>query len=916
MLKENKGHISESAAERYAHALIERLVFIADDTLLTCARSFQKSFDVPYWRNVPVDESGMHYLQWFFREGFELMIETYPLLIKKILSCVDMHYKNFCDFWLKFEADVELLASKFKLSSNELVIQNILCNLSDAHNSGKTVFCLIFQTGERLYYKPRFMDVDLAWASFIERLDKAGFPGQLYAPQILDRGTYGYMEEIEYCAEEASEEELRLFYRNAGGLCCIVSMLGGSDFHHENIIAKQKTIPVLIDVETIITPKPAPLYGFTDSNQFGKTYTHVGRTLMLQRWVGNSPAEARDIGGFTSEQITEKNIPNGKEKIRRGAEFYIEEFISGYDVAYNFFMENKEKIQRQNWLSVFETCRFRYVFRRTALYYSLIKHFYSATFMRNDLYFEGAISRFGAGILLNFEENDAKKIWEIVKYEKESARRVDIPYFVCTGNSIDLYTTEGLCVNNFFDATPVELASQNLDLMNMENKLREIQFITMDLKTCLVQKQFGDKTPLLSYQNIARPIRQKVDDIRLAKEIDKLIGKINSFELKPGSFEYYAPVRNRKTTRYNLEVLSTDIYSGILGILIILAAYSKLQKDRKLRVNVLEKMASIYAEEYHTGRKVSFLNLSYTRGVSGFIQSAMIIADLLNCDRLLEMALDCVLNIPETHIERTVEFDFFSGLSGTLYYISKLYKRIPDNKLKLKIEYISNEILKRAEADANGTLLWKTGNEYQPLTGLAHGQCGIAIALLEAWKITDNDQFYKIAGLLFDYESSCYSEKENNWFDFRKFDVKLRGFDRSQRYIPRFMYGYCAGAPGIGISRIIAAKQTNSQKYDSDILKTIEFCKNKTVIGNDSLCCGSSAWIELLIEAAGYFDNKDLINDAKAICTAIIPKNSNGNYILSNLNGTADISLFKGYGGIVYQFMRVLEPTEIPSVIL
>ena len=88
------------------------------------------------------------------------------------------------------------------------------------------------------------------------------------------------------------------------------------------------------------------------------------------------------------------------------------------------------------------------------------------------------------------------------------------------------------------------------------------------------------------------------------------------------------------------------------------------------------------------------------------------------------------------------------------------------------------------------------------------------------------------------------------------------------------------------------------------------------IIGNDSLCCGSGAWIELLLEASLYTGKGEYRQHAQAICRGILPAVSGREYLLSNLQGTADISLFKGYSGIVYQMLRTMDPLRFPSALL
>lgn len=904
--------IEYKVIEEYSVIILRQLVFVAEDTLQTFARYFANSIEISFWRKRPIDKQGIHFLSWFYYTGIEQMFNTYPLLIKKLMNIVNMHIMNFCSIISNFSRDIKLISEKFEIPSDRLMIKHLSGNLSDPHNGGKSVMRIELSSGDVIYYKPRSMAIDNAWARFVDRLIQSGFPTKMYAPKVLDMGSYGYMKEIVYISN-SSEKEAKEYYTNAGGLCCVVTMLGGSDFHHENIIACG-TVPVLIDVETIITPKPAPLYGLASVMKNEGISTHVGRTLMLQRWVGDTAISSRDIGGFTSEQITDKNIP----AVKKGAEFYINEFISGYSMAYDFLLSQKQMILQAGWLNDFADCQFRYVFRRTSLYYSLIKHFYSATFMRSILYFEGAISRFGAGILLNFDKDDAKKMWNLVVEEKDAARKGDIPYFTCLGNSKDIFTEKGVCVKEFFDASPVELASKNLMFMTQDNKHREIKYINLDLEICYRQKKFSDKTPVLSYQNIQRKVTDNLNayNQKAINEIQRLKKEIDSFELGEGFFDYYAPVRNRKNTRYNIDILPTDLYSGVLGVLNAQAAYAWMFDCKQLKIRLLEKIEKIYSEEYHTGRNAGLLCLSYTQGLAGFIQTLINIADISNNKSLLEMALNVALDIPEEHIRRTQEADFFGGLSGLLYFLSKLYFRCNNSKLKLKIELASEELIKRAKVDEHGQPLWRTEDEYAPLVGLAHGQSGIAIALLQSWDIVNNNKFHDIADSLFEYENNCYSEKENNWYDFRKFHVNLRDYNKQKIYSPRFMYGYCSGAPGIGISRLIASRLSGAEKYESDIKKVITFCENKSIIGNDSLCCGSCAWVDFLIEVSLFYNNAKLLDHAKNICLAIMPENSGHNYILSNLQGAPDISLFKGYSGIMYELLRTLNPDTIPSIIL
>src|SRR5260370_17510865 len=61
---------------------------------------------------------------------------------------------------------------------------------------------------------------------------------------------------MEHCYA-AGDEELLTFYRGIGEWLAIMRLLGGSDLHAENMIAHRGS-PVLIDCETVFTPKIPP----------------------------------------------------------------------------------------------------------------------------------------------------------------------------------------------------------------------------------------------------------------------------------------------------------------------------------------------------------------------------------------------------------------------------------------------------------------------------------------------------------------------------------------------------------------------------------------------------------------------------------------------------------------------------------
>ena len=94
------------------------------------------------------------------------------------------------------------------------------------------------------------MRVDLAYQQALEHLNRNTALTPLRSLSIHCGDDYGYMEFVEHrlCR---GEDELKIFYRNAGRLTAVLHLLGCTDCHHENLIACGDQL-LLIDTETLL----------------------------------------------------------------------------------------------------------------------------------------------------------------------------------------------------------------------------------------------------------------------------------------------------------------------------------------------------------------------------------------------------------------------------------------------------------------------------------------------------------------------------------------------------------------------------------------------------------------------------------------------------------------------------------------
>ena len=111
----------------------------------------------------------------------------------------------------------------------------------------------------RFVYKPRDCGIDRELRELVGRV----MPDCLGIPKCLVREGYGWCEYIEP-GEVSSAAEVGRFYRRFGSACALMQALGGSDLHSSNWICSGG-LPVLVDVETALSPVPRV---FSDKRMF------------------------------------------------------------------------------------------------------------------------------------------------------------------------------------------------------------------------------------------------------------------------------------------------------------------------------------------------------------------------------------------------------------------------------------------------------------------------------------------------------------------------------------------------------------------------------------------------------------------------------------------------------------------------
>lgn len=373
-----------------------------------------------------------------------------------------------------------------------------------------------------------------------------------------------------------------------------------------------------------------------------------------------------------------------------------------------------------------------------------------------------------------------------------------------------------------------------------------------------------------------------------------------------------------------------DLFNGISGIaFFFLELFKKTGEERFLKTaresfNWLIKYCEnhpIHYSAFYTGRL-------------GVCWTLLKIYELTGDAKYKNYALNFAKDSSKVRLSKQNELQ--SGLAGTLLGYLHLHAATKEDWILEVINKYISALLKNARLGSKGLYWDRYPDSIKSLCGFANGSAGIGFVFLELAHYFENPSFYWIAEQAFNYESSYFDKRINNWPDLRKSKnapevlEKLKNAyftgDHNPFKLTADKNSWCIGAAGIGLSRLRAFELLNKVKYRNETIRSINktldttFGKNKV---NDDLFVlyyGLFGNAELFIESYKTFKQTKYLSFAeKVVKSALNNIKSCGKY-KSGYNaiskpGEEDWSLLMGNAGIGYFYLRLLDPLNTPSVL-
>lgn len=892
---------------------------------------FKSRFDNPITKilekskNYSSDEIYNLFISQFTQEQFLSILLEYPLLAKLIAISFSNIVENLIESIVRLNSDINEIEEIFEINTDEIKIERIEPSLSDFHNGGKSVISFTLTSGTKLIYKPRSLDTDKLYYKILDFLENEKVIFPQFEPKMLIREHYGWIEKIE---QEACNDksEVNEYYENAGSLLAIIYILGGNDFHFENVIAKGKH-PVLIDLETIIHP---PYINVEENNYedgLEKLRNDISfsvlRSGLIPSWAtfrGKINIDISALGFYEPQQTpydTPKYTNEGSDNI--GVEYtkyhitekfnvaylqkqkaipfnFINEIKHGFEKVYNYFMQNNCK----EIVDIIGSNKIRYIYRSTNDYGFVMRQLLNPKFLRDGVYHSFLIDRLFPNKKFVDEKNYLTYL-KIFEAEQEQLSRFDVPYFYMKADGKNFHF-DNKHLENLVSQSAVEVIQNRILKLSEDDKKLQLQIISRSLNYREFNRDFNynDKIPKATLENSQFENELK----RIAEKLinDSVEGPNDTVNWLIAEF---AEDQHKPFVSANNLIL----YTGLSGIGIFFSSMYFHFKDEKYK-KISSKILAQF-EQILLNKNLSYMYESIPNGIGvgigSIIYSLVTMAEFLDSEKAIELAENFAEKIEDERISRDSGFDLLSGNSGLIIAFEKLYKLTKKQIYLDQADKCVNHLIQSSKL-IDGLKLIPTV-EGKVLTGFSHGAAGIAYALLRINHFLNKPEIKFLAEEHLKFERKHFNADEKNWPDFReKIDEVKFGF----------MTAWCHGSAGIGYSRLALKNFCDDEVLDKEILDAVENSKNYKLIGSDHVCCGNFSVIEFLNEAGNQYNNKELIDEAKIRASELVlraQKYEDYIYFTQSSMRIINPSFFQGISGIGYSLLKIVNP-KIKSVLM
>jgi type 2 lantibiotic biosynthesis protein LanM len=803
------------------------------------------------------------------------------------------------------ESFVNHLAADWKDISDVFDIkeEDSVCDLSlsgDTHNQGKSVITVKLLSGVKLVYKPRNLDLDVAFQKFILWYNDKASICDLGTIKIINRSDHGWAEFIPN-EDPCTEEQVELFYSRLGSLIAIAYAFKTVDIHFENLVAFGAS-PIIVDLETLFHPDVIPREARsaveaveeqvrssvmsigilpTPVNSANGTQTFdisaIGASVNQQ-----APYKVTGVDNFGRDDVRITHIPGWIPSAHNSPSTKIpdsvraERIVAGFSATYEFLRKNKHYLTCENEIiSDLLVSRRRIIVRDTKRYGSLQTDEFHPDLLRDSL------DRAWHWDSLWNEVLDRPSLENFINSELQQVERYDIPHFTAEVGVSECYGSDG---------SKIDIGAVQSGWSAAENIIKNLDASDCDLQVWFIRASLGQPAYLRSsVGSLSHNESHLTNAIRIGDEIvSKLVTFRNQASLL--TVNSLAGENSATSNGFSIGVADHSIYDGTAGIALFLGYLGHVAGERRFTDSAKALLCSmIDSRQSHVIRP----QISAFKGIGSDIYALSHLAALWNDSEILGLAeghCSAILKM----LDKDWESDLLLGSAGCLLAVAALHSVSKSRKSLQVIAKCADHLISN---DEFGKPRW---NNLTVSRGLSHGLAGVALALFVAHEFIRSDDYLCASLEAIKLEDKLIAEGQ--WTDTHKINGRCQ-------------LSWCHGAPGIAIGRLKMYRTGPRDLIRPSLEAALEETRNFYSMNSNCLCHGTLGNLEALHVASefpefgrytsnlDYFLEQEVHGIERNGWRSLLP------------NQTLSFGLMTGLSGIGFSLLRFSDLNSVPSVL-
>lgn len=819
------------------------------------------------------------------------VFEPWPLL----RELLDRHTERFAEtareLLSRLRRDWPDIARCFFGGADPGRITDIHPEAGDPHFHGRST-CVIGTERGRFVYKPRDCRIDAAFRGLLE----LGFGDFLKAPRCLARQGYGY------CAyitpdEVAGREDIARFFRRFGGACALLQALGSSDLHAENWICSGGW-PVLIDLETVLTPVPRV---FSDRRAFPELVREEGTFLFDANRSLLPSGVLPALTGGGEQSVLLCDAPQARclpvwEGRRYTVLGYEEPFLSGFAEGYRRCMERGAALRTA--LEGFRELPVRRLVRSTAGYDALLRRLRSPEALRSERDRRAVTDRLDTF----FRARGAGHMLPVARWEADCLLEGDIPCFQVLGGGRDLLGYGEVVAADFFARSGVENGAERVGRLSEAEGRFELALLRQGLLRAAVPVPPAEEAELPGPPAALEPLGRE-EALREAETLFRLVEGL--MLTGPGGKSSWLTMADG---RARLTPAEPAFSQGTAGLGVFFAAVhaagggpaARAGELAEVCLEQLADMASLLEEARRIPEQALPLGLS--RGWGGALRALTEMERLLGTGRAGRIRDRMLALLEKADVEEGTRLDVYSGAAGLLLPLCRVYEETGSGTALRHLRRAAERLLQGRTLAYRGLLLWDTMEKSRPISGAGHGMAGIAAALSRAWRVLGDDRCRQAAWDALSFEHGIYDRELGGWPDLRASPAARTA-----------MHGLCSGAPGVGLALGCCRESGLEPPWlAEDLERARHSCLAHPPLFRDHLCCGNSSAVEFLLTQP---DCREQAGRLLAFMKARKESSGGYRYLPPDFQAAPSPDLFFGAAGVGYALLRYAEPERFRQLL-